>query len=466
MTGPARTDGTGPTPLLVLDVVGLTPRLLDHMPHLKALARSGSHAPLGTVLPAVTCAAQSTFLTGTMPSEHGIVGNGWYFRELGDVLLWRQHNGLVSGDKLWDAARRAHPGYTVANICWWYAMGADTDITVTPVPSTMPTAARNPTATPARPACTTNSPRSSAPSRCSTSGDPAPTWSPAGGSSTPPGTSCAPAGPTWPCATSLTSTTTSSATAPTTPLPEGRRRPGRRDGPPPGRRPRRGPHRRRPVRVRHHPRPPHRGHQPGPAPRRPAGGPHPGRHGVPRPDGLPRLRGRRPPDRPRLRPPTRGPRRHPRRPGRAARHRATPRRRGQEGPPPRPSARRRTRRRRRTGRLVHVLLLARRRPRARLRTARRDPPQTRLRPGRAVHGPARPLRQGQGGHRPGPQEARHALPHGGRPSGRLARARQPRPPPRERRRRSAPHLLHPRAVGDRVAATDVKQLLLHLAGLD
>ncbi|GAA2971606.1 alkaline phosphatase family protein [Streptomyces drozdowiczii] len=125
---------TPPTPLLVLDVVGLTPRLLDHMPHLKALGQSGTRAPLGTVLPAVTCAAQSTFLTGTSPAEHGIVANGWYFRELGDVLLWRQHNGLVAGDKLWDAARRAHPGYTVANICWWYAMGADTDYTVTPRP--------------------------------------------------------------------------------------------------------------------------------------------------------------------------------------------------------------------------------------------------------------------------------------------------------------------------------------------
>lgn len=159
------------------------------MPHLKTLGQSGSRAPLGTVLPAVTCAAQSTFLTGAMPSEHGIVGNGWYFRELGDVLLWRQHNGLVSGDKLWDAARRAHPGYTVANICWWYAMGADTDITVTPAPSTTPTAARNPTATPGRPPSTTNSPRSSARSPCSTSGDPAPTWCPANGSSTPPATS-------------------------------------------------------------------------------------------------------------------------------------------------------------------------------------------------------------------------------------------------------------------------------------
>ena len=123
-----------PTPLLVLDVVGLTPPLLDHMPRLKTLAGRGSRAELGTVLPAVTCAAQSTFLTGTMPAEHGIVGNGWYFRDLGEVLLWRQHNGLVDGDKLWDAARRLHPGYTVANVCWWYAMGADTDWTVTPRP--------------------------------------------------------------------------------------------------------------------------------------------------------------------------------------------------------------------------------------------------------------------------------------------------------------------------------------------
>ncbi|MFI5844602.1 alkaline phosphatase family protein [Catenuloplanes sp. NPDC051500] len=119
------------TKLLVLDVVGLTPRLLAHMPRLSAL---GFQATLGTVLPAVTCSAQSTFLTGELPSGHGIVGNGWYFRELGEVFLWRQHNRLVGGEKVWDAARALQPGYTVANVCWWYAMGADVDWTVTPRP--------------------------------------------------------------------------------------------------------------------------------------------------------------------------------------------------------------------------------------------------------------------------------------------------------------------------------------------
>lgn len=121
-----------PRPLVVLDVVGLTPRLLEHMPRLRRACRH--RARLDTVLPAVTCSVQSSLLTGTLPSEHGVVGNGWYFRELGEPLLWRQHNALVGGEKIWERARRSHPGYTVANVCWWYAMGADVDWTITPRP--------------------------------------------------------------------------------------------------------------------------------------------------------------------------------------------------------------------------------------------------------------------------------------------------------------------------------------------
>ena len=120
--------------LVVLDVVGLTPNLLRHMPNLSAVAARGFSAPLDPVLPAVTCSVQATFLTGATPAEHGIVGNGWFFRDLGEVLLWRQSNALVGGEKLWEAARKRNPEYTVANVCWWYAMGADVDWTVTPRP--------------------------------------------------------------------------------------------------------------------------------------------------------------------------------------------------------------------------------------------------------------------------------------------------------------------------------------------
>src|SRR5262245_47336227 len=67
--------GGGMTPLVVLDVVGLTPGLLAHMPALRDAAPYA--ARLDPVLPAVTCSVQASLLTGLPPSGHGIVANGW-----------------------------------------------------------------------------------------------------------------------------------------------------------------------------------------------------------------------------------------------------------------------------------------------------------------------------------------------------------------------------------------------------
>ncbi|MFG6446220.1 alkaline phosphatase family protein [Microbacterium sp. P07] len=120
--------------VLLLDIVGLTPRALAAMPRLRSLGDRGRTVQMDTILPAVTCSVQSTILTGTMPREHGIVGNGWYFRGIGDPMLWRQHNKLVGGEKVWETARRRDPAYRAANLGWWYAMGATTDVTVTPRP--------------------------------------------------------------------------------------------------------------------------------------------------------------------------------------------------------------------------------------------------------------------------------------------------------------------------------------------
>src|SRR6187399_908252 len=98
--------------LIVLNCVGLTPRHLGpHTPHLTRLANEGFSAPLQPVLPAVTTSAQTSMLTGTLPQEHGIVGNGWYFRELGEVWFWRQSNRLVEGKKVWEVGRERDPGF-------------------------------------------------------------------------------------------------------------------------------------------------------------------------------------------------------------------------------------------------------------------------------------------------------------------------------------------------------------------
>ena len=121
--------------LVVLDVVGLTGGLLgEHTPNLSALAKRGARRTLGTVLPAVTCSAQSTFLTGLMPRDHGVVGNGWYYRDLAEVMLWKQSNHLVAGEKVWDAARKLDPSFTCAQLFWWFNMYSAADVSVTPRP--------------------------------------------------------------------------------------------------------------------------------------------------------------------------------------------------------------------------------------------------------------------------------------------------------------------------------------------
>ncbi|MBA2707425.1 MAG: alkaline phosphatase family protein [Gemmatimonadaceae bacterium] len=120
---------------VVINAVGLTPRLLArHTPRLTNLRDSGRLATITPSIPAVTCTVQSTFLTGTPPSEHGIVGNGWYFRDECEVKFWRQSDKLVQQPRIWDIARRRDPDFTCANICWWYAMYCGADYTVTPRP--------------------------------------------------------------------------------------------------------------------------------------------------------------------------------------------------------------------------------------------------------------------------------------------------------------------------------------------
>lgn len=123
-------------PLVVILVVGLTRRQLgEETPHLEALAGEGFAAPIDPVLPAVTCAAQATYLTGKLPREHGIVGNGWYWRERAEINFWRQSNALIEAPKVWEAARARDPEFTCAHLFWWFNMFAKVDWSVTPRPA-------------------------------------------------------------------------------------------------------------------------------------------------------------------------------------------------------------------------------------------------------------------------------------------------------------------------------------------
>lgn len=120
---------------VVLNVVGLTPALLEAgMPQLKTWGQSGKSVAIRQALPAVTCTAQANYLTGEYPERHGIVGNGWYFRDECEIRLWRQSNRLVQAPKLWEVAREFDPSFTCANMFWWFNMYSSVDYAMTPRP--------------------------------------------------------------------------------------------------------------------------------------------------------------------------------------------------------------------------------------------------------------------------------------------------------------------------------------------
>ena len=119
---------------VVLNVVGLTEEVLPWAPRIKAFRDRHAGVPIVPAFPAVTCTAQSSYLTGLPPSGHGIVGNGWYNRELAEVHFWKQSNHLVQGRKIWEDLRDLDPGFTCAKLFWWYNMYSSADYSITPRP--------------------------------------------------------------------------------------------------------------------------------------------------------------------------------------------------------------------------------------------------------------------------------------------------------------------------------------------
>lgn len=66
-------------------------------------------------------------LTGLKPAQHGIVGNGWYFRDTQEIRFWQQANSLIQGDKLYD-------NYDTAKMFWWFNQSSGVNYSVTPKP--------------------------------------------------------------------------------------------------------------------------------------------------------------------------------------------------------------------------------------------------------------------------------------------------------------------------------------------
>jgi predicted AlkP superfamily pyrophosphatase or phosphodiesterase len=119
----------------VINVVGLSESLIgEHTPLISAFRNRNQLGHITPAFPAVTCTAQSDYVTGTRARDHGIVANGWYNRELSEVQFWKQSNHIVQRLKIWDELKRNDASFTCAKLFWWYNMYSTADYSITPRP--------------------------------------------------------------------------------------------------------------------------------------------------------------------------------------------------------------------------------------------------------------------------------------------------------------------------------------------
>ena len=115
--------------LCLIEVPGLTRRMVEsHAPNLNRVAQQGQIGSLDPDLPAVTMTGHASLMTGQPPTAHGVVGNGWFDRAENVVKFWSQSEKVVTGESIWDAAKKHNPQFTALKHFWWPGMASSADV--------------------------------------------------------------------------------------------------------------------------------------------------------------------------------------------------------------------------------------------------------------------------------------------------------------------------------------------------
>jgi predicted AlkP superfamily pyrophosphatase or phosphodiesterase len=120
-----------------LTVPGLRRDDLSQMPNLSAMGQGGV-ATLRHSFPSVTWPAQANMLTGVQAGQHGVVANGFYWRESNKVEMWTAWNEVIQRPQIWDRLRQQNPEQTSAA---WFPMlskGCGADYVCMPAPIHQP----------------------------------------------------------------------------------------------------------------------------------------------------------------------------------------------------------------------------------------------------------------------------------------------------------------------------------------
>jgi hypothetical protein len=120
--------------VILLSIPGLRSQNLAAMPNLTRLMAGGDRATLVPSFPAVTWPVEANMLTGKLPAEHGVIGNGFFWRDTNQVEMWTAWNDKIQQPQIWDLLHRHDKSLTSAA---WFPMlskGSGADYICMPKP--------------------------------------------------------------------------------------------------------------------------------------------------------------------------------------------------------------------------------------------------------------------------------------------------------------------------------------------
>lgn len=120
--------------VILLSIPGLRPEDLAAMPNLSAKFAQGEKAPLVPSFPAVTWPTQCNMLTGKLANEHGVIANGFFWRDSNEVEMWTAWNEKIERPQIWDLLHQRDSKITSAA---WFPMlskGSGADYICMPKP--------------------------------------------------------------------------------------------------------------------------------------------------------------------------------------------------------------------------------------------------------------------------------------------------------------------------------------------
>ncbi|HTU25065.1 MAG TPA: alkaline phosphatase family protein [Pirellulales bacterium] len=123
-----------PDHVMLLSIPGLRKSDIPRIPALKRLAESGDATNLVPSFPCVTCPVQVNMTTGRLPREHGVVANGFYWRERREIEMWTAWNEVVERPQIWDMLQQHDDSITSAAWFGLLTKGAEANLVCTPAP--------------------------------------------------------------------------------------------------------------------------------------------------------------------------------------------------------------------------------------------------------------------------------------------------------------------------------------------